>query len=227
MVFFTGTPAVFAASAERVPWLVEGIGTFYVPGEWQAAKLDLKKTVVDGKNTEDILKTAALDTPNGQMNPADKLNSLDMQAYQVTFNDGSAYHLAWMLFFKDTKQMTDDEREMFAREITEEKKQEVRRLMADLNNNIAKSFVDPKSKLGFQLIELGAVEFPEVNRDQAFAGGARCLITSDNLVFPMCGKAYIFNAGGYMAVTMLVALDAERSFWEPVMRSVMFSLNRR
>lgn len=227
MLLLAGTSTIFAADEVRIPWQVENVGTFYVPDGWQAAKIDLTKEL-NGKKTADILKEAAADTPNMQVNPSGKLDTLDIQAYQVTLHDGTAHHLAWLLFMKDTKKMTAQQRDFFARDVSEDLKQQARRLVSDINAKTAQySFEDPKTKVGFKLVEMIPVEFLEMNRRQALASGGRGLITSEDLVFPLFVKGYIFDTKGHFTLAALVTLDGERVFWEPVLRRVMFSLNRR
>ncbi|HBS60074.1 MAG TPA: hypothetical protein DEA44_12490 [Firmicutes bacterium] len=222
VLLWLGTVQVLAAGGERVPWPVENVGTFYVPAEWQAEKIDFNKPVMEGPKAEDVLKAVPVGAPR------DKLESLNFQAYQVTLNDGAAYHLAWLIFCADTKKMTAGEREIFLQDITEEQKTRVRRLVADLNrNSTLQSFTDPKSKTTFRLLEVTPVEFVKMNKKQAFAVGGRVLITADKLAFPLYGKGYVFDTRGRMAGAFLVTLDGERAFWEPVLRRVMLSLNRR
>jgi len=222
VLWWMGTAQVLAAGGERVPWPVENVGTFYVPAEWKAEKVDFNKTMMDGPKPEDVLKAVPVGAPR------EKLSSLNFQVYQVTLNDGAAYHLAWVIFCSDTNKMTPEEREIFLQDITEEQKVRIRRLVSDLNrDSTLKSFTDPKSNITFRLLELTPVEFVKMNRKQAFAAGGRMLITVDKLVFPLYSKGYVFDTRGRMACAFLVTLDGERAFWDPVLRRVMLSLNRR
>lgn len=228
LILAAGAPAVSAAASERVPWKVEHIGTFYVPGDWQAVQIDLKKELTNGQKPEDVLKVATVDPPNGMAKPADKFDSLDVQVYQVTLNDGEAYHLAWLMFLRSTKKMTREEKRFFSEEMIEEDKVKLKRFVSGINSNTQQiAFDDPQRKAGFTLIEMAPVEFLKMNKKPAFAGGGRMLISSDGMIFPLYGKGYVFDAKGYSAAALLVTLDGERIFWEPVLRSVMASLNRR
>ena len=222
VLWWLGTTQVLAAVSERVPWPVENVGTFYVPAAWQAEKIDFNKMMTEGPSPEDILQAVPA------VASRDKLNTLNFQVYQVTLNDGAAYHLAWLIFSVDTKKMTPEERKIFLQDITEEQKAHIRRLASDLNgDSTLKSFTDPKSNTTFRLVELSPVEFVKMNKKQAFAAGGRMMITADKLVFPLYGKGYLFDTRGRMACALLVTLDGERTFWEPVLHRVMLSLNRR
>lgn len=243
ILLLTGTSTVFAVDGERVSWKVEDIGTFLVPAEWQAAKLNLNRQLLDGKKPEDILKSAVEgdtpSTPEGKppavegepkdvMKPAGILSSHNIQAYQITLNDGTAYHIAWLLFINDTKKMTREEKEFFAQDITEEQKTKIKGFMRNINRGpIPLSYEDPQTKIGFKLVEMVPVEFLKINKRQAFAGGGRVMVTSDGLAFPLYGKGYVFNAKGCIAMALLVTFDGERIFWDPVLSNVMSSLNRR
>lgn len=219
-----GTSTGFASTGERIPWQVKDLGTFYVPVGWQATQISLNKEFLAGQTTEEVLKTATVDMPNGRMNPVDLLGSLDINVYQVTLKDDDAYHLAWLVFCKDTKKMTSEEREYFSQQLTEGRKAAINNFVSRIDSGATQQFFNGDS--GFELLEMLPVEYLRINKKQAFACGGRVLITANELRFPCYGKGYIFDAKGYMALALLITPDGERIFWDPVLRRVMNSLNR-
>jgi len=226
VLLLTGFRDVSAAPAgERIPWKVEGIGTFYVPDGGQATVIEMPQEVRDAQKQ---MQATMPDLAKGEVNPVAKLNDATVHAYQLTMNDGNTYHLGWLVFVRDNKKMVEEEKKIFDREISSEQRAEIIALVQKMNAQAGQwTYEDPKTKAFFRLIEIVPVDFLKVNKKQAFGGGGRFLIGAQGFQFPLYVKGYMFNAKGHTAGAMLITFDGERNFWDPVVREVIVSLNRR
>jgi hypothetical protein len=77
--------------------------------------------------------------------------------------------------------------------------------------------------ISLTMLELTPVEYFKIGGKQAYGEGIRFVPTVYGITVPLYAKGYVFNAQGSLAFAVLVTSDAERTFWDPVIRKVVRS----
>lgn len=225
LVVINSGSCVYAASRD---WTVPLLGVFQVPEEFQAAKIKDFKKLADGQKDKLIVKQGQAGSPKDKVAAKDWFTTVDLTGYQVTLNDGTAYHLGWIGVLKDSKQIAVEEAAFFEQELPVEQKLILTIAHQMVNSNIQKMvFMDEKTKSGVKLLEMQPIEIVVLDNKKMYAVGVRMLAQSDNLIFPLYGKVYIFNADNHLAGAMLITLDSDRDFWNSTFGDMMNSLQMK
>ena len=225
IVLLTGTVQTFAASGRNIPWTVEKVGTFDVPQELQVVEL----SEVLGMMNKDLATMkagrAALTNPAVNLSQLVALKKqLNMNLYHLTINNGKAYYTASLFLYRDQKPMDDSERQFFGAKATPEQREQIEKLLSDTKDMASEAVNEVKmNNSGIAMLELAPVEYFMLDGKQAYGEGVRIVGSVYGVSLPMYAKSYVFDAQGNLAVAVLLSSDAERSFWEPVMRRIVRS----
>lgn len=212
--------SVSAATNEK-DWQVPVLGVFRVPQEFMAAEFpDLKKMIDSQKGKLDA--QAALPIPNAK----DKLNPdrLDFAAYQLTMNDGQAYHLAWLVVLRDRVELDKETAVFFDKPLDIEQRVSAILAQDKLSQNLDKMQYNDPSGFGIKVLGFDEFDFGKIAGKQAYAGGVRFLFNYQDFLFPFYARGWIFNSSGHGAAVLLVCTDSERLFWTPVLNNALTTI---
>lgn len=213
----------FAAPLDgQKDWQIPSIGTFSVPQEFKAAEFpDLKKLIDQQKDKLDAQAKLPIPETDEKLRP----EQFDFSVYQLTMNDGQAYHLAWLMVVRDRNVLDEKMAAYFDRSPSIEQKVASIMLQDNLGQNLDKmQYNDAKSGIGFKVLEFDPFDFFRVAGKQAYAGGLRFIVNYQDFLFPFYLKGYAFSVQNHAAAVILVTTDSERAFWLPVVNNIVLSL---
>lgn len=230
LILFT-TLFLFAAggiaAADGVKeWQVPTLGIFRVPQEFMAAEFpDLKKMIDSQKDKlgSQLDSQAELPIPEAK----EKLNPdrIEFSIYQLTMNDGQAYHLAWLVAMRDKQPLDEKTAVYFDKALNIEQRAAAIMMQDTLAQNLDQmQYNDPKTGFGIKVLEFDSFDFIRISGKQGYAGGLRFLMNYQDFVFPMYMRGYVFSAQRHAAAILLITTDSERTFWTPVLNSIIPSL---
>lgn len=210
-----------ATQASEKDWLVPILGKLRVPQEFMAAEFPDLKQVLDAQKDK-LDADGKLPIPNAK----EKLNPerVDFAAYQLTMNDGQAYHLAWLVVVRDQEKLDKEMAVYFDKPLNIEQRVTAIMTQDELSRNLDKMQYSDPSGFGVKLLGFDPFDFNSISGKQAYAGGARILINYKEFLFPLYMRGWIFNTGGHAAVALLVTTDSERMYWTPVLNSALLTL---
>lgn len=204
-------------------WVVPVLGVFKVPKGFMAAEFsDLTKRL-DSQKDKFQAKAPVLPIPQKQGKPVSA--KPDVAAYQLTMDDGQAYHLAWLVAVRDTVPLDPAAAEYFNKPLNIQQKVSAVLAHDSIIQTLDKmQYTDPATGAGVKLLELDPLAFQTLNGLQTYGCGARFLITYQNFIFPFYAKGYIFSVNNQSAAIFLITTDSERAFWSPVLQEVFPTL---
>lgn len=197
-------------------WSVPMFGVFKVPQEFQAAEVKGLKELVQQQKDNVRLK---LDVSA----KGDAFDRVDIAVYQLTMNDGQAYRQAWLLAVRD-RQVTAQIGDLLTGPNPEEKIRAIL-LQDSMIRSLEKiSYIDPKTGIGFKVLELSPLEFTSPGGTPVLAGGIRALVKNGDFLFPFFAKGYVFAVDKHLAGLFCITYDSERQYWNEVMGSIVDSM---
>lgn len=211
-----------SGSDSEKEWQIPTFGVFRVPQEFMAAEFPNVKKILDSQK-EKLNNQAEIPIPDvkERLHP----DRFDITAYQLTLNDGQAYHLAWLVLVRDRVALDPQAAQYFDTPLTIEQRVAAIMMQDSLSQNLDKMYYnDPKSGLGLKLLEFDPFDFGAISGKQFYAGGARFLFNYQDFLFPLYMRCWIVNASNHGAAVLLVTTDGERSFWTPVLNSILPTL---
>jgi|GEM_PF-6296262 len=224
MALLIGPGQAMGASNLSGSWTVNKIGSFKVPQEWQA--VELSEVVELMQNDMEMMKVgqAALAITPEKTNPLTTLKATHMSIYHLTMHDSQAYHTASLVFFKDQQSIGDSELRFFGTPITPEERERVETMIKKVSDMAVQKIGEVQSnRIGFTKLEMAPLEFIEIGGKQGYSEGVRIIATIYGITCPLYAHGYVFDAKGSLATAVLVTSDAERTFWDPIIRKVVKS----
>lgn len=210
-----------AAQSGEKDWLVPVLGKLRVPQEFMAAEFpDLKQVLDEQKDKLDAGRNLPIPNAKEKFNP----ERVDFAVYQLTMNDGQAYHLAWLVVIRDQEKLDKDMAVYFDKPLNIEQRVTAIMTQDELSRNLDKMQYSDPSGFGVKILGFDQFDFNSIGGKQAYAGGARILINYKEFLFPLYMRGWIFNTGGHAAAALLLATDSERMFWTPVLNSALLTL---
>ncbi|MDF2500041.1 MAG: hypothetical protein K0Q77_755 [Anaerosporomusa subterranea] len=217
------TNICFAASLSgEKNWQVPILGIFRAPQEFMAAEFpDVKKNI----DSQKVKLDSKLELPMANAEDKLKPDRVDFTAYQLTMNDGQAYHLAWLVAVRDRVALDPQTLAYFDNPLNIEQRVAAVMMQDKLHQNLdTMQYTDPTTGMGLKVLDFDQFDLGNISGKQAYAGGVRFLINYQDFLFPLYARCWIFNAGGYGTAVLLVTTDSERAFWTPVLNSMMSTL---
>jgi hypothetical protein len=218
LVLFSGSAG---AQAGEKDWQVPVLGKLRVPQDFIAVEFPDLKQVLDEQKAR-LEANGKLPIPNAK----EKLNPerVDFAAYQLTMNDGQAYHLAWLVVIRDREPLDQNMAAYFDKPLNIEQRVAAIMTQDELSRNLDKMQYSDPSGFGVKVLGFDQFDFNNISGKQAYAGGARLLFNYKEFLFPVYMRGWIFNNGGHAAAALLVSTDSERAFWMPVLNSALLTL---
>ena len=241
-------PCVCAAPDDSASvWNIPFIGGMKVPAGFSAVEVkdfrafvdQEKQAAPDPKKSSSAKDNKAAPTavPEGTPTllkdnfPSDKdaalvrLRKSNFALYHLTVDDGKTIHIAWFLAAKDGEKMPAAV-DVFSKELTLEQTQQLDELKAWIDANIEKAqYTDPKNKVSMKLLEVMPIQALPMTAGQVWTGGARALVTVDDMPFAFFGRAYVFSLDGCLTAGLIAGFDGERPFWDPLIQDAIGSLS--
>ena len=211
--------AMAAAAANDKDWQVPVLGVFRVPYEFMAAEFpDLKQMLESQKEMLDSQAEISIPHAREKLHP----EQIDFAAYQLTMNDGQAYHLAWLLVLRDRSIMDSQDAMYFDQPLNIEQRVSMIMLQDTLRQNIDQmQYQDPMSGFGLKVLEFDQIALENKGPKHLYAAGVRLLVNYQKFLFPVYARGWVFSSDNRLAAVMLLCTDSERIFWTPMLNTVI------
>ncbi|HWR38987.1 MAG TPA: hypothetical protein VN611_05775, partial [Patescibacteria group bacterium] len=214
-------PAVVAAETgldkETYDWKIPALGVLKAPVGLEAVEI---------KEVRNALKEEKPKVQSGQQAKSSKIavdklldpshpeaamelaTQLEMDGYQLTMDDGSVYHLAWMLAIRDRTDVGDLQ-SFFKKELEPEQLLQLDIFQQMLGNKPETyNFMDTKTKSGVKILEFYPLEVRPLADGQSYSLAVRMLAQAEDLKFPLYARAQVFNLGNQLAGAILLTSDS-------------------
>ncbi|HWR44502.1 hypothetical protein [Sporomusa sp.] len=222
LMLITGTSSTHAS--DHIDWQVQKIGTFAVPEGWQTADMvQVLEMIMKEANTTANKPATPLPVP--PVDPFALLKSINYQMYQVTMNDGKAYHTAFLAFYRDDKPMNTGDKMYFSKKLSGEQQQELETKIDSFSQSLKKQLAlsYKQTNVGVTFLDVSRPDYLQINDRQAYGLGARMVVSMYGITMPYYLKGYAFEADGFMSAAFLLTTDSERSYWDPMVRKIIRS----
>lgn len=222
-----GNNCVAASINGELDWQVPILGVFRVPASFQATEVPDIQKIVDSQTVGLAAENNLPSTDLPLADAKDKLKSaqMDIAAYQLTMNDGQSYHLAWLIAVRDRIALDEATLCYFDRPLNIEQRAAAIMMQDKWNQNIdAMQYQDPRIGFGIKVVGLDQIDLGNISGKQAYAAGARFIVSYQEFILPIYIRCWIFNVGGNGGAMLLLTTDSERSFWTPILNSMMSTL---
>lgn len=213
-------------SGER-NWQIPFLGVFRVPAAFQIAEIPDLQTIVDAQTAglAAVNKVPAAGLPLAGVKAKPQSVRMDIAAYQLTMNDGQSYRQAWLVAVRDRMALEAEALYYFDRPLNVEQRVSAIMMQDKWNQHLEMlQYQDEKTGFGIRIVGFDQLDLGNISGKQAYAAGVRFLINYQEFMIPLYARGWIFNAGGNGGAVLLLTTDSERSFWTPILNSMMSTL---
>jgi hypothetical protein len=213
-------------SGETRDWKVPVLGVLTVPQEMTTANLeDVLKQLMSQLEPTQKDKGAGTN-PNIKLYPPATVNNLDFAIYQLTINDGQAYHQAWF-FVGIEKKPSIGLPGLFGAKDSVERNKQTLLLQDKLTRDLEKlQFKDAKTGFAFKIIDTPDLKLIDLEESTAMQVTGRGLVSYGDFMLPFAAKAFLFSIDSKFSMVLIVTSDSERLFWESIANDMFTSLQR-
>ena len=202
------------------------VGQFWLPSDLAVEKFPKAWSSFDNNTKLDPATMADVKQALGA-DAVKEMENYDMETYQLAFDDGETYHVAWLMALRDKRPLNKEAAEMMKKILTPEEKSnmeqaqvaikvELMGLNEKLKNLQAEKPGEASARMWIKVLGLTPVEHPLVANTQGYGAGLRVLLRTNTLHVPLFVKGYAMGPDNHLSILAFVTLDSDRDFWSPV-----------
>jgi hypothetical protein len=247
----TNLPAASAAFEWPVPeWNIPFVGTMKTPDGFSAVEVKDFRLFIE-QEKKDLLtpkkpaatkpKTAKPEKPFPEL-PADlppiltetvptdpdaltkRFLKSDFALYHLSMDDGEAIHSAWFLIARDGDEMPANI-DVFKTELAPEQLAKLDELKKWADDNIHKAqYTDAKNKVSLKMLQMLPIQAYNRENGKLWTTAGRAMITVEDMPFAFFARVFALSVNNHLTVGVLGGFDAERPFWDSVVRDLLLNL---
>jgi hypothetical protein len=151
----------------------------------------------------------------------------DFALYHLSMDDGEAIHTAWFLIARDGDELPANAN-IFTADVAPENLAKLDEVKKWVDDNIHKAqYTDAKNKVSLKMLQMLPIQAYNREPGKLWTTAGRAMITVEGMPFAFFARIYALNVNNHLTVGILGGFDAERPFWDSVVRDMMLGLKEK